>query len=75
METEQSDPFACYECTGVLVPERAIRLENDICVLRYICIDCHSRSYGVKTGSRIRMYPSSDIESVESPQPSLQSQI
>ena len=38
METEQSNPLECSECKGVLLPERAIRLQNEICVLRYVCM-------------------------------------
>jgi Zn finger protein HypA/HybF involved in hydrogenase expression len=64
METEQSNPLECSECKGVLLPERAIRLQNEICVLRYVCMGCDSRSYALKTGSRVRVYPSGNIESV-----------
>ena len=65
METEKSNPLECYECKGVLLPERAIRLQNDICVLRYICMGCGSRSYALNTGSLVRVYPSRNLESVE----------
>ena len=67
--------WSVTECTGVLLPERAIRLQNKICVLRYVCIGCDSRSYALKTGSRVRVYPSSNIESVTVTQSSLQSRI
>ena len=67
METEKINPLHCCECNGVLLPESAIRLENGICMLRYLCIGCSRRSYAVKTGPVIRVYPSSKIETVTSP--------
>lgn len=65
METEDSNPLECYECKGVLLPDRAMRLQNGGCVLRYICMGCHSRSYAVSIGSAVRVYPSRAVESVK----------
>ena len=62
MGTEIRQPLKCYECKGVLLPERAVRLENGGDVLRYVCQDCHSRSYAVTIGSVVRVYPSRAIE-------------
>src|SRR5687768_10056293 len=56
METTQSDPLKCCECEGVLLPDRAIPLK-ETWVLRYVCIDCKGRSYAVKMGPSVRMYP------------------
>ena len=64
METEQSNPLQCYACEGVLLPERAIRLLNGVCVLRYFCMGCGSRSYAVQMGSAVRVYPSTNLETV-----------
>jgi hypothetical protein len=57
MEISKIDPLQCCECEGVLLPDRPIPLKNESWVLRYVCIDCKSRSYAVKDGSAIRMYP------------------
>jgi hypothetical protein len=65
METEDNNPLECYECKGVLLPDRAMRLQNGGCVLRYICMGCHSRSYAVSIGSTVRVYPSRAVESVK----------
>ena len=56
METTKSDPLKCCECEGVLLPDRAIPLK-ETWVLRYVCIDCKGRSYAVKMGPAVRMYP------------------
>lgn len=56
METTQSDPLKCCECEGVLLPDRAIPLK-ETWVLRYVCINCKGRSYAVKMGPSVRMYP------------------
>ena len=67
METKKIDPLCCLECEGALLPERVIRLQNGTCVLRYVCIGCRSRSYAMKVGSAVHMYPSINIlESVTS---------
>ena len=57
MEISKIDPLQCCECEGVLLPDRPIPLKNESWVLRYVCIDCKSRSYAVKDGSAVRMYP------------------
>jgi hypothetical protein len=62
MGTDISQPLKCSECKGVLLAERAVRLENGGDVLRYVCQDCHSRSYAVSIGSVVRVYPSRAIE-------------
>ena len=64
METGTSNPLECYECKGVLLPDRAMRLQNGGCVLRYVCISCRSRSYAVCIGSAVRVYPSRAVENV-----------
>ena len=64
MEPEKSNPLECYECKGVLLPDRAMRLQNGGCVLRYVCVSCRSRSYAVSIGSVVRVYPSRAVESV-----------
>ena len=66
MARETNDVLNCHECKGVLLPERAVRLENGGDVLRYVCQDCHSRSYAVTIGSEVRVYPSKAIEYVSS---------
>jgi hypothetical protein len=57
METTTSDQLQCCECEGVLLPDRPIPLKNESWVLRYVSIDCKSRSYAVPMGSAVRMYP------------------
>ena len=57
-----SDPLKCYECKGLLLPERAVRLENGGGVMRYLCQCCQSRSYAVTIGSVVRVYPSRAVE-------------
>ena len=64
METENSNPLECYEFKGVLLPDRAMRLQNGGCVLRYVCMSCRSRSYAVSIESVVRVYPSRAVESV-----------
>jgi hypothetical protein len=57
MDISKIDPLQCCECEGVLLPDRPIPLKNESWVLRYVCIDCKSRSYAVKDGAAVRMYP------------------
>ena len=64
METEKISPLHCSECNGVLLPENAVRLQNEMCMLRYFCIGCGRRSYAVKVGPAVRIYPSSKMETV-----------
>jgi hypothetical protein len=64
METENNNPLECCECKGVLLPERAMRLENGGCVVRYACIGCHSRAYAVNIGSVVRVYPSRTLKAL-----------
>ena len=47
------DALKCRKCGSTLLLERAIRLQNEILIVQYVCTNCWRQWYGVDTGRRL----------------------